>query len=209
MLSRLSNAVLGYFVNVNSVGGSDRDSSSSSDQNDNQNDNQVQNEQEREEGSENESENNSDSVPNPNPFPPPNPPPPLPNDLPPYRRPIEPPPFVNADIGTINLENFNEMSDLEYDSDSDPLAEAANNGNLSADVLVKEICRMNKSLRNMRRVEHSKLHADNLVHAPRPSFPPETANFRYKSMGSSEDFKIIEFNFPKVKFSGNPKTKNS
>ena len=215
MLSRLSNAVLGYFVNVNSVGGSDRNSSSSSDQNDNQNENQ--NEQEREEGSENESDNNSNSVPNPNPFPPPNPnpplppfpPPPLPNDLPPYRRPIEPPPFVNADIGTINLENFNEMSDLEYDSDSDPLAEAANNGNLSADVLVKEICRMNKSLRNMRRVEHSKLHADNLVHCPRPSFPPETANFRYKSMGSSEDFKIIEFNFPRVKFSGNPKTKKA
>lgn len=141
-------------------------------------------------------------------MPPPGGLPPPSGNRPPPRRPIVPQPFINADIG-YNLKSYKDLPEYDYESDSDSIGEALNNGNLSAEFVVEELRRMTKSLKNMRRVEHSKLHSDNLIHAPRPSFPPETPTFRYKSLGIAEDFKIIEFNFPKVKFSGNPKVKKA
>ena len=121
------------------------------------------------------------------------------------RVPINPPPFLNVDVNDLNSGNNSDLEDFDFESDTDSISDAINEGNFNYDFVVRQFKRYSKSLKNIRRLEHGRFHEDSLLHIPRPSFP---AHVTYRSLDKPEDFKIIEFNFPRIKFTGNLKSSN-
>ena len=123
------------------------------------------------------------------------------------RRVIQPYPDTNADI-MCSTDSSSSDSEFELgsDSDTDSIGETLKSGKYDNKYIMKKLKKFNKGLRDLKRVEQGRLFSDNLTKVPKPSFPK---GIRYRSINSSEDLKIIDFNFPRNKFSGNPKTKKN
>lgn len=117
----------------------------------------------------------------------------------PMKRAIRPYAHINDDIADSS------DSDTDLDSDTDSIDEAIENG-ISDEYLLDKIRDFKRGIKDLKRIEHGRLHSDNLLHIPRPRFPK---GVNYRNMNSSEDFKQIEFNYPKIKFSGSPKLRKA
>ena len=58
-------------------------------------------------------------------------------------------------------------------------------------------------LRILQNKDKQRLYGNNYKECPMPEFPHPTKT-RYKSLENSHDFKLVEYNFPRIKFSGKP-----